>query len=395
MQHLKKAALDEARRIIDRAERERRSLTRDEKNQAERLIARANEINDDLKIVSQIDRLRGGGETEGSGLASGPSFGAAVKAAGFDLRSNPSVEFSAASVFGAKANVLPAVTSWNPLDPQIIPMGTDRRFLYPNLPTTDVEDATAVQDFKHTARTLTGSVQRNLDATTAKANVDFTLTLVTEALSQFAVTLNDIPNAVLESVPLMGQFLNDQGRFQVDNGLDKHVFSQIVAAAPPFGVTGTDLITKLRNGIASMRAEGANPTIAVLNATDAAALDLQADAGGFIFPTRDVGSSSPLYGLKIIERTSATGTEPPYLIDPNMLGRLYLGTARFEADPFTGFKRTSRPSASRSRASTTSATPRARAESRRHSYGDDKVQGSARASQLPRQALRARRGVRG
>jgi len=33
------------------------------------------------------------------------------------------------------------------------------------------------------------------------------------------------------------------------------------------------------------------------------------------------------------------GTEPPYLIDPQMLGMLYLGHARFDADPFTAFKK--------------------------------------------------------
>jgi len=46
----------------------------------------------------------------------------------------------------------------------------------------------------------------------------------------------------------------------------------------------------------------------------------------------------PLFGLTIVERTSATGAEPPYLIDPGMLGMLYLGTAKLEADPFSGFK---------------------------------------------------------
>jgi hypothetical protein len=46
-------------------------------------------------------------------------------------------------------------------------------------------------------------------------------------------------------------------------------------------------------------------------------------AGGYVFPTRDSGSGSPLWGLRVIERTSAAGTEPPYLIDPQMLGMLY------------------------------------------------------------------------
>jgi hypothetical protein len=88
-----------------------------------------------------------------------------------------------------------------------------------------------------------------------------------------------------------------------------------------------------------MRATGANPSIVVLNATAAASLDLSADAGGYVFATRDSGSGSPLWGLRVIERTSAAGTEPPYLIDPQMLGMLYLGNARLEADPFSEFKK--------------------------------------------------------
>jgi hypothetical protein len=40
----------------------------------------------------------------------------------------------------------------------------------------------------------------------------------------------------------------------------------------------------------------------------------------------------------VVERIGA-GTEDPYLIDPIMLGQLYLGNLRFEADPFTGLKK--------------------------------------------------------
>ena len=43
-----------------------------------------------------------------------------------------------------------------------------------------------------------------------------------------------------------------------------------------------------------------------------------------------------MWGLRVVERIGA-GTEAPYLIDPAMLGRFYMGTLRLEADPFTGF----------------------------------------------------------
>ncbi len=74
----------------------------------------------------------------------------------------------------------------------------------------------------------------------------------------------------------------------------------------------------------------------MVNATDAAALDLATDAGGFVFPTSTTGTSSPLWGLKVIERTSTAGTEPPYVIDSRMLGVLYVGNMRVDADPYAG-----------------------------------------------------------
>jgi HK97 family phage major capsid protein len=130
--------------------------------------------------------------------------------------------------------------------------------------------------------------------------------------------------------------MESEGRFVIEQSLDAHVLAQIVAAAPPFGTTGATLVDKIRNGVAAMRATGANPTIVVLNPTDAAALDLLADAGGYVFPLSAAGGSSPLWGLRVVERIGA-GNEPPYLIDPTMLGVLYLGSMQFDADPYTGF----------------------------------------------------------
>jgi hypothetical protein len=356
MNQVKDHLLSQARGLIATADREHRSLTPDEKRRADSALEQIREIDaneawvqgrvsdvpadllaskrqrdaDDAALKDSIDGLRNVGPSNGGG------FGAAALAAGFSLKSQPTVQIPTRSIL--TKSTFPVVGDWQRLAPITVPLGQDRRWLYPNLATQDVNGATAIQDFRQTVRTLTGSVQRNLDATTVKANVDATLALVTENLSQFAVTVNDVPNAILESVPLMTQFLNAEGTFQVEKAIDAHVFSQIVAAAPPFGVTGTGLIAQLRNGIAAMRAEGANPTIAVVNATDAAALDLSADAGGYIFATRDVGTASPLFGLTIIERSSATNAEAAYLIDPAMLGQLFLGSAKLEADPFTGFR---------------------------------------------------------
>jgi hypothetical protein len=100
-----------------------------------------------------------------------------------------------------------------------------------------------------------------------QASLDVTLALVTEALSEFAVTINDVPNAILESVELLRSFLDEEGRFQVFSALDAHVFAQIVAATPAFGTSGADLIAQIRNGVATMRSTGANPDLLVLNPT--------------------------------------------------------------------------------------------------------------------------------
>jgi hypothetical protein len=91
-------------------------------------------------------------------------------------------------------------------------------------------------------------MQRALDAATDKATLDVTLSLVTETLVQEAILIEDVPNAVFEAVPSLQDFLNAEGRFQIMKALDSHAMSQIVAASPPFGQTGTELITKIRKG---------------------------------------------------------------------------------------------------------------------------------------------------
>lgn len=194
----------------------------------------------------------------------------------------------------------------------------------------------AVTTYRQTgARTVTGTVERALNATTDKATLATTLTLAVEALKQQAILVDGIPNAVLESVNSLREFLESEGRFQINKALGSHVFAQIVAAAPPFGTTGTTLVDKVRNGIASMRATGFSPDLLVVNPTDGASLDLTADAGGYVFATRDSGTSSPLWNTRVIEGIGA-GTEPPYLIDTSALGVLYTGSLRIEADPFAG-----------------------------------------------------------
>ena len=147
----------------------------------------------------------------------------------------PQVSLSAVAALGGKANVFPATTDWNRSEPTTVSLGQDTRFLYPNLVTQDAGDVGSIQDFRQTARKLTGTVQRTLDATSTKASVEVTLAILNEALAQFAVTINDIPNALFESVGNLPAFLDQEARLQVEKALDAHVIAQVVAALPPSG----------------------------------------------------------------------------------------------------------------------------------------------------------------
>jgi hypothetical protein len=269
----------------------------------------------------------------------GVGFTKSVFDAGFSLKSKPSVEMQAMTALGMKANVFPASSTWSPRPLSgIVGVGRDQRWLFPLLNPIDVGHDTSVQDFKQSAVVLTGSPDRAVDAITTKADLAMTLTLVTEAIRQQAVTISNIPNALLESVQLLGAFLQSEGQAEVHKAMDANVYAQITAAGIPFGVSGADLISKVRNAIGAMRALGASPSILVLNATDSAALDLSQDSGGYIFPSTTSGSSSPLWGLRVVER-AGNGVEPPLLLDPGALGQLYMGTMRVDADVFSGFKK--------------------------------------------------------
>ena len=261
-------------------------------------------------------------------------LGELVAAAGFDVKSNPSIQTSSAWL--RKAPTSPAIGDLNRTNPVTVQLGLDRRWMYPSLVRRDLGDALSIQDFVQTVRTVTGTVERSPVATTDKAILATTLTLANEAVKQLAVIMDAIPVALLESVDGMRTFFEQELRFQIEKALDAHVFAQIVASSPPFGNTGADLVARVRNGIASMRNEGADPSVLVVNPTDAVALDLYADAGGLVFGTRDTGVASPLWGLRIVEHTTTLGNEPPYLLDPQMLGVLYTGSTTVDADPYTG-----------------------------------------------------------
>lgn len=256
----------------------------------------------------------------------------AIREAGWHLRERPSVRLEARHVFPAAGDLRPSTVGG------VLPLGRDERFLWPLLRRQVVEPGqTAVRDFRQTGRTVTGTVERALDATSEKARLELAVVHVDEALRQLAILIPDVPNVVLESLDTAAEFFRTEATYQLNRALDAHVHSQIVAANPPQGATGADLVEQVRRAIAAMRAAGARPTILVLNPNDAAALDLlkQPGTADYMFPTRQAGAASPLWGLAVVERAEPADA-PPVLIDPDRLGRLHLGDIQFLADPFSG-----------------------------------------------------------
>jgi hypothetical protein len=339
-----RAKRDEARKaadeILTRSAEEERDLTSDESAQHRDVVGQLRDLDDEIERLLEAEVAEVRAKTTREPEVETRTLAGEILKRGWDLKKNPSVTIPAEELVGStvetRAQSLPAVSSWARLPGVIVPLGMDDRFLFPNLPTAPAGQASTVLDFKQSARTLTGTVNRVLSSVAAKATLDVTVAAVTEDIQQFAVVLAAIPNQILESIPAFTDFMNGEGQFQIAKALDTHVLAQIVAATPSFSNTGTSQIDKVRNQIGTMRGTGANPTLLVLSPTDATTLDLSADAGGYVFATRATGTSSPIFGCRVIERIGG-GSDPMYLIDPDLLGRLYLGDMRFDVDPYTGF----------------------------------------------------------
>lgn len=264
----------------------------------------------------------------------------AMKSARFDPKTNPSVTVPGFGAWATKAQTIPSMADLSPSQRMVTPLGQDTRFMWSAMPLQDAGTNTAIEDFKITAATVSGTIERSPSATGTKADLATTTTLVNDPMKQFAITISDIPNVLFNSTPMLASFMQQQAEFELEKALDAHVLAQIVAATPPFGNTGTGLIAQIRSGIKTMRAAGAQPTLLVVNPTDSETIDTTLTAvGDFLIanPSTDPGGSNPVWALTRIERIGA-GTEPPYLIDPAMLGVLYLGAVRVDADPYTGFK---------------------------------------------------------
>ena len=135
--------------------------------------------------------------------------------------------------------------------------------------------------------------------------------------------LREFPNAILNAEIALRAFLQQQLQVKLDQALDAHVVAAIDAGSFQGGSTGANLVEQIRNGIAAMNALGTNPTIVALSPADSVELDLfTTGVDDYAFALRDSGSSSPLFGLRVVETTAVSN---PLLIDVVALGLLYIG----------------------------------------------------------------------
>ena len=141
----------------------------------------------------------------------------------------------------------------------------DRRFAYPVLARAQVGDDLAVGGFTvafaDPGVTGVSGIERVPISTEEKAELEATIGWDSKDLKQFAVTLDNVPQAILDAEDQLRGVLETEMKYRVNLALDQHVVTGIEAAAPPSGKTGSTLIEQTRNAVAASRALGANPTV--------------------------------------------------------------------------------------------------------------------------------------
>lgn len=265
----------------------------------------------------------------------------ALEAANFDLRARPHVSIPAAEFYNAWT--FPATADFPALvSPDVAGKVADRRYLHPFLPSEDLGDSLAIQDFKQTVETVTGTIERDPAATGTKATYDGTVTSVTDAVKQVALVAPDIPAAVVNALPAFGSWLDTELSQQIGRAVDAHVVGQIVTATPGVTNVGTDpLPDAVRKAVTAMRNAGANPSILVANPAQSEALDLLRTADGIYIRGMTSTNSGPLWDLQVVETPSVAtlgASAGPLVIDPALLGVLFRGPTEFKADPFTNMR---------------------------------------------------------
>jgi hypothetical protein len=265
----------------------------------------------------------------------------AVRAAKFDVRNRPAVTIPPGEFFAAWT--LPTEADFPPrLLPDVAGKIADRRYLFPFLEQAELGSNLAIHDFQQTVETVTGTIERAPSATGTKATYQGTVVSVVSAAKQVALVATDVPAAIVEALPAFNAWLERELGQRIGRAVDDHVKTAILAATPAVTNKGGDpLFDAIRKAVTAMANAGAAPRLVAMNPTDSETLDLARTADGIYLRGLSSTNNGPLWDLSVIETPSiaALGAGAgPLVIDPALLGVLYMGPSQFKADPFTGMR---------------------------------------------------------
>jgi uncharacterized protein len=228
------------------------------------------------------------------------------------------------------------LTDVNPLRRDGVPLGLDRRWLYPALPSTAVDAATtSVQYLRPSSRSLAAgtAVIRPLDSVTTKPETSSTAEIQTLQLNQVASVQTGIPR-IHAAQPLFQSIVEQDLRDAISGGLDQLVITRVSTAGTSAAVTG-NMLDKVRKAITVVQGNGYSPSVLAIDPSGAESLDLLKSSGTEAFYVFNAGAAAPApYGLEV-RIWKNTGTA---VIDAANFGRMYVAPLElrsFEADAGT------------------------------------------------------------
>ena len=194
------------------------------------------------------------------------------------------------------------------------------------LPRENAGTALAVQTFKMSARSITGSVERVIDATSSKADMSLTVSPVTVPLKMFSVIVSGLKTAVMQSEDSLYALLEAEMRAAIEQAIDAHCVNALYNAALDHGGTGSSIEAKVRTGIADAMDNGVRPNVVLLSPSDASDVALRLNTA--------IVEQFP-FGLTVVESKAAV-TSAPVLLDTSRIGALYVGQYQALVDPYSG-----------------------------------------------------------
>jgi hypothetical protein len=306
--------IERGHRIIDTVRAEGRGLTEAERAELDGIMLNA-------KIQKMSDAMAS--EPSGGSQPYGGLYGA-LMFAGYNRRSSPAAYVPFATfgtpTFGAAATFDGDYSDAVRIERPSPPLGADRRFLFPLLPSEGVEsDATSIASFRAKARTLASpsDMIRAIDETSTKPETDTTSELASEPLKQVATIESAVPNIMLESAAMRG-WINDDLSFAYATAVDFHVTDQIETASPNTAASGADLLESILLAAEAVAAAGYSPSVLAASPETLIALLLLRQPGtdDYVFS----GNQPPLGALR---KVAVSGLETSYVLDPNAAGKLY------------------------------------------------------------------------